>query len=283
MAGSCVVTDMLLITRYSLRQNPTLLLPIALLTAAGFESSIFVGGITFALAGLIAAPILFGGVDRQWRLRFVGGLMIAALLVARLIAPFVRDQLAAVHARDAGNPVVIAPYSVFGERFPVWLRRVLDVPGYWLTILPIELPAAFIAGVIALAAALRSAIPRSEKFAIAVFACLAGTGLIISWLLASTLGENNDLGLRAIIPAEIVLIAMAAAAAAGLPSVPRRDRGDRARGASTQPPGLRSDSARQHHRHASAARCQSVCAKAGIVGGDAPRRRRRLRSLAARA
>jgi hypothetical protein len=37
---------------------------------------------------------------------------------------------------------------------------VLDVPGYWLVILPVELPAAFIAGIIALAAALRSAMPE---------------------------------------------------------------------------------------------------------------------------
>jgi hypothetical protein len=98
----------------------------------------------------------------------------------------------------------------------------MDIPGYWLIILPLELPAAFIAGVIALTAALRSAMPRSEKLAIAIFACLAGTGLVVAWLFVSTLGENNDLGLRAIIPAEIVLIVIAAAAAAGLPSVPRR-------------------------------------------------------------
>ena len=87
--------------------------------------------------------------------------------------------------------------------------------------LPVELPATFIAGMIALAAALRSTLPRSEKLAITVFASFASAGLIISWLLASTLGDNNDLGLRAILPAEIVLIVIAAAAAAGLPSVPR--------------------------------------------------------------
>jgi hypothetical protein len=39
---------------------------------------------------------------------------------------------------------------------------------------------------------------------------------VMCWLLASTLGDNNDLGLRAIIPAEIALIVMAAAVAAGL-------------------------------------------------------------------
>ena len=50
-------------------------------------------------------------------------------------------------------------------------------------------------------------------------ACLAGAGLVISWLLTSTLGENNDLGLRAIIPAEVILIV---ATAVALASTPRR-------------------------------------------------------------
>jgi len=222
MAASCVVTTMLLITRYAMRQNMALILTIALLMVAGFESSVFVGGITLAIGGLIAAPIVFGGTDPRRRLRFAGGLVLAALLVVCLIAPFARDQLLAVHARGGGSPVIVAPYRVFGEWVPVWLRRLLDIPGYWLIILPVELPATFIAGVIALGAALRSAMPRSEKLAITVFACLAGAGLVISWLLASTLGENNDLALRAVIPSEIVLVVIAAAAAAGLPSVPRR-------------------------------------------------------------
>jgi hypothetical protein len=222
MAASCVVTTMLLITRYAMRQNVALILTIAMLMVAGFESSAFIGGITLAIGGLIAAPIVFGETHPQRRLCFVGGLAIAALLVVCLIAPFVRDQLAAVHARGDSYPVIVAPYRVFGERFPVWLRRSLDIPGYWLIILPIELPATFVAGVIAMAAALRSSMPRSEKLAIAVFACLAGAGLVISWLLASTLGENNDLGLRAVIPAVIVLVVIAAAAVTGLPSVPRR-------------------------------------------------------------
>ena len=90
-------------------------------------------------------------------------------------------------------------------------RRLLDIPAYWLILLPIELPAAYAAGMIGLTLALRSAMPRPEKLAVAAFACLAGAGLVASWLLVSTLGENNDLGLRAIIPAEIILIVAAAA------------------------------------------------------------------------
>jgi hypothetical protein len=222
MAASCVVTAMLLVARYALQQASALVPTIAMLIVAAFESSAFVGGITCGFASLIAAPILFAAVDPKMRLRFVGGLSIAALLVVCLIAPFVRDQLATIHARGGVNPFVIAPYKVFGEQFPVWLRRVLDVPGYWLIILPVELPATFISGMIALAAALRSAMPRSEKLAIKVFACLAAAGLVVSWFLVSTLGDNNDLGLRAVLPAEIVFVVMTAAGIAGLPGVSLR-------------------------------------------------------------
>ena len=215
MAASCVVTAMLLVTRYALQQSLILVVTIALLVVAGFESSAFVGGVAFAVAGLIAAPILLSEIDRQRRLRFVGGLAIAALLVVCLIGPFVRDQLAAIAARGGGRPIAISPYRVFGSQFPGWLRHVLDVPGYWLIILPVELPATFIAGMIAFVAALRSVMPRGERLVIKVFACLAGAGLVVSWLFVSTLGENNDLGLRAILLAEVVLIVMTAAGMAG--------------------------------------------------------------------
>jgi hypothetical protein len=218
MAASCVVTALLLVARYILQPSLAVMLTIALLVVAGFESSAFVGGVVFALAGLVAAPILFGeaGPRRRWRL--VGGLAVAALLVVCLVAPFVREQLVAIAARGGGWPIVVSPYAVFGSRFPEWLRHVLDVPGYWLIILPVELPATFLAGMIAFAAALRSAMPRGEKLAVKVFACLNSAGLVVSWLLISRLGTNNDLGLRAILPAEFVLIVMTAAAMVGLKS-----------------------------------------------------------------
>ena len=222
MAASCVVTAMVLVARYVVQPSLALDLTIGLLIAAGFASSAFVGGVTCAFAGLLVVPFLLAGVNAERRLRIIRGLSIGALLVACLIAPLVRDQLAAVHARVDGSPIIVAPYRVFDGLFSLWLRRVLDIPGYWLVLLPIELPATFIAGTIALIAALRSALPRPEKFAIAAFACLAAAGLGISWLLASTLGDNNDLGLRAVIPAEVVLIVITAAVSAGLPSVPRR-------------------------------------------------------------
>jgi hypothetical protein len=216
MAASCVVTALLLLTRYALRQSLVLLVTIALLVVAGFESSAFVGGIAFAVGGLVAAPIVLGAVRPQSQLGFLGGLAIAALLVVCLFAPFVRDQLAAIVARGGAEPIAISPYRVFGGQVPDWLRHVLDVPGYWLIILPIELPATFIAGAIALAVALRSAMSGGERLVIKVFACLATGGLVVSWLLASRFGTNNDLGLRAILLAEVVFIVMTAAGMAGL-------------------------------------------------------------------
>ena len=211
MAASCAVTAMLLIVQYAQRQSLALLLTLVLIVVAGFESSSFVGGVTFAIAALIAALILLLGTEPAQRRRFALGLAIAAVLAIGLAAPFVLDQLAALRARGGGSPIVIEPYTVFGEALPHALRHLLDLPAYWLILLPIELPATFIAGAIALAVVLRSARPRPERLALASLVCLAGTGLIVSWLLVSTLGENNDLGLRAIIPAEMVLIIAAAA------------------------------------------------------------------------
>jgi hypothetical protein len=216
IAASCVVTALLLLARMTERQSFTLVLSLALVIVAGFESSTFVGGIAFAITALIAAPIFFAATDRARRRHLTAALALAAVLVVCLIAPFVLNQLAAVRARGDGVPIIVSHYAVFGELLPYGLRRVLDIPGYWLVILPAELPAIFFAGVIALTTTLRGALPRLEKLTVAVLACLAGTGLLVPWLLVSTLGDNNDLGLRAIIPAEMVLIISVAAAAAGL-------------------------------------------------------------------
>ena len=211
MAASCAVTAMLLVSRFAQRQSLALLLVLVLVVVAGFESSSFVGGVTFAMAALIATPILLAGTESAQRRRFALGLAVAAVLAISLAAPFVLDQLAALRARGGGNPIVVEPYAVLGEALPYALRRLLDIPAYWLILLPIELPATYIAGVIALAVAFRSTLSRPQKLAVASLTCLAGTGLIVSWLLVSTLGDNNDLGLRAIIPAEMVLIVAAAA------------------------------------------------------------------------
>ncbi len=212
MAASCVVTAVVLISFVAQRQSPLLLATLALTIVAGFESSTFVGGVTFAIGASCAAPFVFAAVAPGRRLRFIAGLAAAAVLAAALAAPFIRDQLATVAARGNGHPLLVAPYEVFGEWVPQPLRRWLDLPAFWLVLLPIELPATYFAGVLGLSAMLRAAMPRPKKLTVIVLTCLAGASLGTSWLLVSTLGDNNDLGLRAVIPAEAILIVGAAAA-----------------------------------------------------------------------
>jgi hypothetical protein len=219
MAAACLVTAMLLIARYTQRPSVVLLVTTVLTIAAGFESSTYVGGVTFAIAAALAMPVLIVSVARERRFRFFGAMAIAACLVACFIAPFVIDQLATVAARHDPTAVVVRPFEVLGKMLPLWPRRILDLPAYWLIELPVEFPATYLAGAIALWTMLRSAMSRQQKIAAAVFACLAGAGLAASWLLASTLGDINDLALRAVLPAAMVLIV---ATAAGLVRSSRR-------------------------------------------------------------
>jgi hypothetical protein len=219
MAASCVVLAMLLIARCAERPSPIALAILVLTAAAGFESSTYVGGVTFALAAVAAAPFFVTAVEPGRRLRFAAALGCAAVLVACLAAPFIIDQVAMTAARHDPTPIVIRPFPVLGDLFPARLRRLLDLPAYWLIELPIEFPAAFLSGVMALWLLCKSAMERQTKIVVAGLACLAGTGLTASWLLASTLGDNNDLALRAVLPAAMVLIV---ATAVGIVSLPRR-------------------------------------------------------------
>ena len=211
MSASCVVVAMLLIIQYAQRQNLAVLLTLALIVVAGFESSAYVGGVTFAIAALVVAPILLLGIHPARRNRTALGLAAAAILAGLLAAPFILEQLATIAARGGGSPIGLYHYEVLGEMFPVTLRRALDWAAYWLILLPIEFPATYIAGLVALAVLLRGATAGPEKTALAVLSALAATGLGVSWLLVGTLGDNNDLAFRAILPAAMVLIAAAAA------------------------------------------------------------------------
>jgi len=212
MAAACTVTAMVLLAQYLQRPGILLLLTLALAVAAGFESSTYVGGVTLAIGATAAAPLLYFRTDPARRLRVAAGLAFAALVTAAIVAPFVLDQLAAIAARQVSHPIVVRPFAVLGEMFSPGLRRVLDVPAFWLIELPLEFPAAFAAGGLALVTALYAPLPRPKKTALACLGCLAGGGLVASWLLASTVGDVDDLGLRAILPALLVLIAAAAAA-----------------------------------------------------------------------
>jgi len=219
MSASCVVAAMVLIVHFAWRPSPARFLTLVLVVVAGFESSAFVGGVTFAAAMLLAAPILYSAVQPVRRLTIAGGLAAAAVLALLIAAPFLRDQFATVAARGDRAPIVIDHFAVLGDLFPYALRRGLDLPAYWLILLPLEFPATYIAGLIALVVAQRTLPPGLERTAVAIFIVLAAAGLVVSWLLVSTIGDNNDLSLRAVLPAAMVLII---GAAAGVVRAPRR-------------------------------------------------------------
>ena len=219
MSASCTVAAMLLIVHYAQRPSLARLVTLVLLVVAGFESSTYVGGVTFAAAALLAAPVLFAAIAPSRRIRFAVGLAAATVLALALAAPFILDQLALVAVRGGGSPIMVHHFEVLGDMFAPALRRVLDVPAYWLVLLPIEFPAIYVAGTIALIVTQRALAAGPEKMAVTALIALAGAGLVISWLLVGTLGDNNDLGLRAVLPAAMILIV---GAAAGLMRAPRR-------------------------------------------------------------
>jgi hypothetical protein len=219
MSASCVIAAMVLLVHYAQRQNLGYVPTLALLVAAGFGSSAFVGGVTFAIAAVVSAPLLFAAIETKRRLTAGLGLTASALIALCVAAPFIHDQFAMVAGREAGGAIGVHHFEVLGDMFPPTLRRILDAPAYWLILLPLEFPATFIAGALSLIVLLRRAAPGPERTAVQLFCVLAVAGLAISWLLVSALGDNNDLGLRAILPAAVILIT---AAAAGIVAAPDR-------------------------------------------------------------
>ena len=219
IAASAAITAMLLLVHYTQRPRAIYVLILALVVAAGFESSAFVGGITFAIAAVAAAPLVIGAIEKKHRVRAILGLALAAALALGLAAPFIADQLSFIAARGSTGAIGIDHFAVLGELVPQPWRRILDLPAFWLVLLPLEFPASFIAGALALATMLSLRQAGPERTATKVLAVLTAAGLAISWLLVSRVGENNDLALRAVLPAAMILIAVAAA---GMLAAPRR-------------------------------------------------------------
>jgi hypothetical protein len=219
MAASAAITSMLLLVHYAQRPKIIHVVILGLVVAASFESSAFVGGVTFAIAAVASAPLLLGAIEKKRRARAILGLVVAGALALGFAAPFIADQLAFIAARGSAGAIGVHPFEVLGEIFPRPLRRILDLPAYWLILLPLEFPASFIAGALALVAMLSWRQRAPEGTAVKLLGVLAAAGLAISWLLVSRLGDNNDLALRAILPAAMLLIAFAAA---GMLAVPNR-------------------------------------------------------------
>jgi hypothetical protein len=210
ISAMCVITAVFLMCRLALRSSALLVAVLALVVAAGFESSTWVGGVTFALA---AGPVCCGllvFLDPRRRRPFLIGAIAAAMLALVLAFPFIRDEYLATLGREAGLPVALQPLEVLGAWTPLAVRRVLDIPAYWLLLLLVEFPAIYIMGSLALVRTATSAAGPGQSARLAMaLGLLAVACLAVGSLLVSTIG-NNDLGWRGPLPGVMVLTVFAA-------------------------------------------------------------------------
>jgi hypothetical protein len=202
------------------RPGVSTVLLLALTMAAGFESSTWVGGVAFPLAAAPVALVMLARAAPRQRMAIVIGLAIAALLALLLISPFLYDQWQMTALRGDGPPIKLEPNGILGEyvsaiiggRFGDWAVGLANGAAYWLIYLPVEFPAFYLTGLVALCVALKDRPLSPERRTLAVaFALAIAASLTASWLLVSTLGDNNDLGWRAVLPGMMLLMVFAAA------------------------------------------------------------------------
>lgn len=222
-SATSVVLAVLLLARMRRRAGIAEAGLLAVLAAAAFGSSLWVGGVTLALAmGPVLAVLLATGPDRG-RARFLLLAAAAGGVAALICAPLLMAQVAAAAGRGGGLPIRIMAVPVLGQGVPEGLRALLDPLAYWLVLLPLEYPLALAAGLPGLLALLRARRARPETRAeIRALAALAAACLGVGALLVSTAGENNDLGWRAVLPAVLILCACAGGALTAVPSGRRR-------------------------------------------------------------
>jgi hypothetical protein len=214
-AASCLVIAVLLMTRLALRPGHFVAFVLTLILAAGFESSIWVGGFTLALAGGGVGLVLLWRAAPDRRPGFMMACLVAALGAAALSSPLIAAQIQAGAARGGGSPLALQPFAILGIDFPLPLRRFLDVPAYWLVLLLIEFPLIYVPGLLAFRRLLQAGTGDPEtRLTLMALAVLTLACLMSSWLLHSTVGDNNDFGWRAVLPALLILIALAAGSVA---------------------------------------------------------------------
>jgi len=211
-SAGCVVVAVLIMSRLAAPRSWPLVPLLAVIVAAGFESSTWVGGVIFAAGALpIGVAFLLTAGDARTRIDLVLKGAAAVILVALISFPFFRDEFLATAARDAGFPIALRPFAVLGSDFPASVRRPLDLGAFWAILLVVQFPAIYLAGAAAMGGALaRKAAAAAERRLVVGFALLAGASLVVPWLFASTIA-NNDLAWRGVLPAVLVLTIFAAA------------------------------------------------------------------------
>jgi hypothetical protein len=208
-AAGCVVVAVVTMMQLGSPRGPALVPLLAVIVAAGFESSAWVGGIVSAAAALpIGVALLASAEDGQARRSLLLKAAVAIILAALISSPFLRDEYLATMSRHA---IALQPFAVLGPFVPQQFRRALDLPAYWLILLVIQFPAICVAGTCAIAGGLaRGGAAPAQRRVVVGFALLAATSFVVSWLFASTIA-NNDLGWRGVLPGVLVFTTFAAA------------------------------------------------------------------------
>jgi len=213
-AASAVVLALFLLGRLAVERSPLLLATLVLLAVAGYESSTWIGGVLFPAAAVMAGGMLLIEAAPRRRMGFLCWSAGAAILAICVAWPLLHDQFLATGMRAGGSPIALRPFAILGTAFPDGLRRILDLPAYWLVLLPVEFPAVYVTGAVSLWAYLRRPGPDGggdeKKQAAKTFALLTAASLVCAGLFASTIGDNNDLGWRAVLPGLVVLTVFAA-------------------------------------------------------------------------
>ena len=218
-SAMCVIIVCIQIPRLAQRPGWLDAIVLGLVGAAAFQSSVWLGGIVLALAALAIGLLRLQSLSQGDRLSFLKNAAVAAVVAAVLATPFVYDQSVSTAMRGHDALIAFTSVPVLGDAWPENLRRILDLPAYWLLYLPLEFPAFYLAGLIGLGVLIpdRSLDPAPLR-SVRALSLLAAVSLITAWLAASVIGDNNDLGWRAVLPAVMVLIGFAATLISRWPS-----------------------------------------------------------------
>jgi hypothetical protein len=207
IATSCVLLAVVLIDGLPARIGALPIVILGAVIAAAFESSTWVGGVVFACVAALVVPTAILRAEPGRRLRLVAALALAGTVTILLVRPLLADQLAATALRHAGSPIAIRAFDVLGDDAPAGLHAVIGPLAYWFALLPVAMPAVYLTGLVVLfRSTVRARVPALAR----PIAMVCLVSLAVSWLLVSTLADNNDLGWRAALLASTTLIVFAA-------------------------------------------------------------------------
>jgi hypothetical protein len=211
-SAGCLLIAVFFLVELSKRPSALTTIAFSLVVAAAFESSTWVGGVTFPLAAAAVGSLILFRIEPDARVHFALSAVGAAVLAMAISSPFIYDQFHASALRANGFPIGIWPYYVLGDETPESVRSLLDVPAYWSVFLFTEFAAFYPTGIIMLVLLIKDKwLPRWRKVYLAPLGALALVSLMVGGMLASRLGENNDLAWRGVLPAILVLIVFSAA------------------------------------------------------------------------